>query len=734
MSTDGEKLPLLSVEKAHTTGPSQYDDESVAAPVPASSEASAAVAPTDQTSQETKNSSSDKSRGVDEPRVSSRFLTAAINTSPVRRDDLESDAGMLSTRRLESIFRQTVRSYSREHHEDTSKTLRNEWESAPKGQVSILEDAVDSTGLGESFAVPGISEHCLGQLRATAIAGNDITSSCLYSAGIVATSAGKFAPFSSLIVATVLYFFRSIYSEVCSALPMNGGTYNALLNTTNKLVAALAAVLTTLSYTATAVTSAASAGAYLHYQWDAIPDLGVTLGILIIFAVLSFIGISESATTATVLFIAHLATMAGLIIFGVIFIIKDNAEMLKQNWNSSSHQASPHDKWYENLFMGYSTALLGITGFETSANYIEEQRPGVFPKTLRNMWVAVSFLNPVLNVVAMSSLPITLLVDNADYSLAITAEKAVGPWLRTIVVVDAALVLSGAVLTSYVGITGLHRRLALDRIMPHFFLQTNKWRGTNHFIILAFCVLTCSLRLLVSDMNTLGGVYAIAFLSVMALFTISNLVLKYKRGKLPRKPITPVVQVVVAFAFVIAGLVGNLYTGDNAKWFMMYFVVFTVVVFGMMFRVQTLRLLHHLVAPPFPAFALKIRKAVVRIRSNPVVFFTKTASLNTLNKAVTYVLSNEDTHKLVIVHCEPPGMDESALIAELEENCSIMHRMYPKLSVDLIIIRQRPFTPNVVQQLVRHLGIDTNFMFMTCPSDKFPHQVGHFGGVRVVTH
>src|SRR5690348_5730452 len=63
----------------------------------------------------------------------------------------------------------------------------------------------------------------------------DITSSCLYVAGIAAQSSGKFTPISLFIVVIVLYFFRSIYTEVGTALPLNGGSYNVLLNSTTKL-------------------------------------------------------------------------------------------------------------------------------------------------------------------------------------------------------------------------------------------------------------------------------------------------------------------------------------------------------------------------------------------------------------------------------------------------------------------------------------------------------------------
>jgi len=99
-----------------------------------------------------------------------------------------------------------------------------------------------------------VTEHRHGGLKelpATAICGNDITSSCLYVSALAITFAGKFAWLSLLIVAAVLFLFRKIYGEVVGALPLNGGAYNALLNTTSKRVASVAACLTLLSYMAT---------------------------------------------------------------------------------------------------------------------------------------------------------------------------------------------------------------------------------------------------------------------------------------------------------------------------------------------------------------------------------------------------------------------------------------------------------------------------------------------------
>ncbi|CAN0447976.1 unnamed protein product, partial [Ectocarpus sp. 12 AP-2014] len=57
---------------------------------------------------------------------------------------------------------------------------------------------------------------------------------------------------------------------------------------------------------------------------------------------------------------------------------------------------------------------------------------------------------------------------------------------------DAFVVLSGAVLTAYVGISGLLARMAKDRCLPQFMLRKNKWRGTYHYIIFGFFLLATS--------------------------------------------------------------------------------------------------------------------------------------------------------------------------------------------------------------------------------------------------
>jgi len=62
----------------------------------------------------------------------------------------------------------------------------------------------------------------LGPWHATAICGNDITSSCLYVSAIAIVYAHALAPLALLLAAGVLYLYRRIYTEVVEALPCPG--------------------------------------------------------------------------------------------------------------------------------------------------------------------------------------------------------------------------------------------------------------------------------------------------------------------------------------------------------------------------------------------------------------------------------------------------------------------------------------------------------------------------------
>ncbi len=578
----------------------------------------------------------------------------------------------------------------------------------------------------------------LGELASTAISGNDISSSVLYVSALAIATAGGYAWITLSIVAFVLFFFRKIYGEVVGALPLNGGAYNALLNTTTKKMASMAATLTLLSYMATAVISGAEAMHYLSAVWHFLHtetpapinmlfptyiELATVL-LLGAFAALVINGISESAVVAIAIFLFHLFSMALLMAASVYFLMNHGLEFFNINWENKI------DNMWWAIFMGFSVSMLGISGFESSANFVEEQEKGVFPKTLRNMWIVVSVLNPLMAFFALSMFTQADIADN--YQMGLLAEMATkttggASWLRMIVSIDAVLVLSGAVLTSFVGVTGLMERMTLDRILPNTLLKKNK-KGVSYLLIIVFLILSISVLVVTKGkVELLAGVYTISFLSVMTLFVVGNFLLKFKRKKLPRPEVAPYYGLFIALAGVLVALVGNIVNPekpDNLPVFLQYFIPAMIFVYIMLNRIVILRLLLSGIK--------KINTTVIRtindIVSQEFVFFTKGDHLSNLNKVMLYIKENEHTRKIKIVTV----LSKDEKVSEkLKTDIEFLDREYPEIDIDFVEIHDK-FGPKLIQKLSEKWNVPVNFMFIGSPGDRFPYRIEELGGVRLI--
>jgi len=581
----------------------------------------------------------------------------------------------------------------------------------------------------------------LSEFPATAICGNDITSSVLYVSALSIIAAGQYAWLALLIVAMVLFLYRKIYGEVVGALPLNGGAYNALLNTTSKSMASMAAGLTLLSYMATAVVSASEAMHYLHGIVPHLPVEMATFVLLALFMGLAVMGIGESSKVAVLIFIFHLTSLILLTGACSFFLLHHGL----QTFVANNHLAPAHGSIGKAIFWGFSAAMLGISGFESSANFVEEQQQGVFPKTLRNMWIVVSVFNPLMAFLALAIVPIPEVGIYESNLLSHMGEITGGGRLSSLIAIDAVLVLSGAVLTAYVGVTGLLERMTLDRILPGYLLKKNK-RGGSYRIIISFFLLSCSILLITRGrVEILAGVYTISFLSVMALFGLGNILLKVRRRRLPRPERANWIVVLTAVAAVLAALVGNIMKepGPNQP---ANFVVFAEYFFPAMFfivimlnRIALLEMLLNFIEYLFvPILKLvttanrKISVTIERIQAQEFVFFTRGDNLPNLNKVLMYIKNNEHTKKIKIVTIQSEDeTDATHINAKLDTDIEFLDRQYPEIDIELIKLRGA-FGPKIIQELSRKWNVPVNFMFIGSPGDHFPYNIGELGGVRLI--
>jgi len=374
---------------------------------------------------------------------------------------------------------------------------------------------------------------------------------------------------------------------------------------------------------------------YAHSIWPIIPIIPVTIGLLMLFMGLVILGIGESSKVAIAIFLFHLVSLTLLCGFSFIFLFENGTEILFSNFSTPVKGGI-----VTALFLGFSAAMLGISGFESSANYVEEQDKGVFPKTLRNMWIVVTVFNPLIAFLALCIIPISTVVDNQDALLSIMGKTASSNWLSLLIGIDAALVLSGAVLTSFVGVGGLMKRMALDRILPEVLLKKTK-KGSNYLIFVLFFGLCVSILLITQgNLAKLAGVYTIAFLSVMILFGIGNLLLKVNRSRLPRPERSSWFGLFIGVFAVAAAIVGNVILNPQyLAIFMEYLIPTLAVVFFMLYRISIFRIFLKILDYVFPdrntlfkRLNSIIKQAIANVNKQQFVYFTNHDDVAVLNK------------------------------------------------------------------------------------------------------
>jgi amino acid transporter len=592
---------------------------------------------------------------------------------------------------------------------------------------SLAKESTPSLSTNELFSGSSPKKR-LNQWLATGICGNDISSSCLYVSAIAAVFAGVLAPVVLLLVVFLLYLYKKVYTEVVEALPLNGGTYNCLLNSTSKFAAALSACMTILSYIATAVISSKTAVEYLHTVYPTVSVLEGTIFVLGFFAALAIIGITESAVVALTIFIFHMSTLTAFCVLGC-FSMPTDFHIFRGNLGT----LPMGEDLLVAICLGFSAALLGISGFESSANFVEEQDVGVFRKTLRNMLIAVAVFNPLISILSLNILPLDQIIFHKDYLLSEMAHLMGGNTFKMIIVLDAAAVLSGAVLTSFVGVTGLVQRMALDQCLPQFLLKKNR-RGTSHRIIISFFILCASIMLVTGGrLLSLAGVYTISFLGVMTLFGIGNILLKIRRKELKRTYRASWITILVAITATSLGMLGNViidYT--NLLYFLQYFIPTVLLVVLMYLRIPILKTVLQLLNNLMTRFLLwrsTIIDRITKITKQKVILFTRGGKLGLLHSAFNYIIKNESSRCVVVIHLyNHPEQNEERLI---KDSLKPLDEIFPMLKVQLVV-KKGKFGPEIIDAVSKEFNVPVNNIFIGAPEEKHTFSIQDLGGVRVI--
>lgn len=579
-----------------------------------------------------------------------------------------------------------------------------------------------------------VVHHKLGPFPSTAIAGNDILSSCLYVSGVAILFAGVYAPLIFLLVALVLFFYKYVYTEVVEALPLNGGAYNGLINASNKPLAAMAGVMTVLSYVATSVISAKTASEYLHTILPSVPVLGLTMAIIIGFAILTSLGVKDSSKVAITIFLVHVFTLTLFIGMGLLLFFNDGIGTLQLNWHNTQGLFAQSSS-LKMLFFAFCASLLGVSGFESSANFVESQTKGTFPLTLKYMLLGILIVNPLISLVLLNVLSLSEISVAQNFILSEAAFQIGGMALKGLLVIDAFLVLCGAVLASFIGATGLLYRMTIDHCLPSAVLLPKlKHRNKDvQRIILLFAGLAISILLLTGGhFLSLAGVYTLSFLGVMTVFALGNLILRINRPELKRPFQAPLPYVIFAMLGTGIGFIGNIFIDPkNLLYFLIYFIPSVTVVLMMIFRDYLLEGLLNVVWP-IKFLRKKIQPLFEHVIRNRIILFIHHPE--NLYTALDYIRRNETSRRITIVFCLPSADKKQTFVKQYMEFLRFFKeaQIFPQFDLNLIVEEDMPFSPDVVKIYAQRFKIGRNNIFIGSIHNFHHFSFEEFGGVRIV--
>ena len=428
----------------------------------------------------------------------------------------------------------------------------------------------------------------LNWMIAAGVVGADIGTSIFYGTGILFPIVGYLAPLIVLSVCLMMWLFKKTYEEGLALSPYNGGAYSMILRSLGRQAAVLAGALTVVSYLATAAVSSLSGAFYLSSLWvegwSTSTIVLVSFIPIILFALLNTKGIKEPAKLVTVI--------AGFHFFLLIIIALWGFSYLAWNWSEIdltgfSQMRIPGGRLSFGVLMyGFAAGFLGITGFESAAQIVEELEAPVLDtvrKLYKTVVVLVSLTAPAISFLCLALLTQGEVEGKLDYLLSGLAEKLGGRFLLTVIVIDATLTLFAATNTAFVGFIGLATTMAKQGNLPRLALYriSHKFPKLQGYpmIALPFMFVAMSMCALVAgETEILAKVYEIAFLGVMVSFCIGVVLLRNRplrkdtpKSFLSKLMITsgstslPLVPIVSGLVLLLAQLTLFLHAGGDVK-------------------------------------------------------------------------------------------------------------------------------------------------------------------------
>lgn len=379
----------------------------------------------------------------------------------------------------------------------------------------------------------------LNLLDATAISvGAIIGGGIFVVTGIVAGLAGSALVVSMILAALIAFFTALSFVELTSWKPVEGSVYEY----TRQLVSPFSGFLTGWMWmVSNTFAGAAVSLGFAYYLKALIPGLPsniIAAFLCLMFTVLNFIGLRQSARINTLFVSAKLLILLFFVIYGA--------------FNVNISNFLPFEPFSSGVLHGTFFIFFAYTGFARVAVVAEEVKFAErnVPKALLLSLVVSTIIYVLVGIVALGLLGSTKLSDSTS-PLAEAISVTGNPIALQLVSYGGLLATASVLLTAILGVSRMAFAMARRGDMPQVLSKLHNSFCTPYYSILAIGILMTVLVLFFD----LTGVVAVGTFGALFYYALTNIAafkLKTKKRRYPRLiSIIGLITCIVLLAFVL---------------------------------------------------------------------------------------------------------------------------------------------------------------------------------------
>ncbi|MFH1682906.1 MAG: amino acid permease [Candidatus Woesearchaeota archaeon] len=338
--------------------------------------------------------------------------------------------------------------------------------------------------------------------------------------GKAAGVAGNSVWISFLIAALVAAFTGLSYAELSSMFSRDSGEYYYALKSFGRRIAFVIGYLVI----ATGVIAAAAVALGFSGYFSSLLNLNhivyITLGVILLFSIVNFIGIKQSAWLNIFFTVIETGGLLAIIAFGLKYIGK-------VNYLESVDGAS-------GVLSAAALIFFAFIGFESIVKLSEETKNAkkIIPKALI---LSIIITTVIYVLVALSAISI-LGWEQLAASKAPLADVAAAVWGSNAFLVLAIIALfstANTVLIILIATSRLVYGMSESKCLPSFLSKVHPQTRTPYFAVIAVMIMAMLFGLL-GDISFVAGATDFAVFLTFAAVNLSVIVLRYTKPKLKR--------------------------------------------------------------------------------------------------------------------------------------------------------------------------------------------------------